>query len=100
MGMRVLDLRRQIPIPSDRRRRDEALHQVFYEVREHGKGSNTMTPKLRYSFVPPISGGEQFWLINDMQEMFAVVSISVKYPNAEQVAKRLFGPLAGITFDE
>jgi hypothetical protein len=32
--------------------------------------------------------------------MFAVVSISVKYPNAEQVAKRLFGPLAGITFDE
>ncbi len=45
-----------------------------------------MTPKLRYSFVPPISGGEQFWLINDMEEMFAVVSISVKYPNAEQVA--------------
>jgi hypothetical protein len=58
--------------------------------------------------VPPISGGEQFWLINDMQDwlindmqkMFAVVSISVKYPNAEQVAKQLFVPLAGITFDE
>ena len=59
-----------------------------------------MTTKLRYSFVPPISGGEQFWLINDMEEMFAVVSISVKYPNAEQVAKQLFVPLAGITFDE
>jgi hypothetical protein len=35
-----------------------------------------------------------------MEEMFAVVSISVKYPNAEQVAKQLFVPLAGITFDE
>ena len=81
-------------------RSKDAIREQTREEREHGKGSNTMTPKLRYSFVPPISGGEQFWLINDMEEMFAVVSISVKYPNAEQVAKQLFVPLAEITFDE
>ncbi len=41
------------------------------------------------------TGGEQFWLINDMQEMFAVVSISVKYPNAEQVGSQAVIRAAG-----
>ena len=49
-----------------------------------------MSSNNRYSLCPPVKGGIQFWEINDMEKMFALVSISVHYPNAEDEAKRLY----------
>lgn len=52
-----------------------------------------MNSKDRYSLCPPIPGGNQFWEINDMEQMFAVVAISASLPHAEREARRLYAML-------
>ena len=47
----------------------------------------------RYSLAPPVEGGIQFWEINDLEKEQSLVSISVHFPNAEQVARKLYDEL-------
>lgn len=49
--------------------------------------------KHRYSLCSPVPGGESFWLINDMQKMYAVVSIFKDFPGAEAEIRRLYAKL-------
>lgn len=42
---------------------------------------------------PPEHGGLQFWEINDMQEMYAIVAIHKSFPNVEQVMNDLYKKL-------
>lgn len=48
-----------------------------------------MKPSERYSLVPPVEGGEQYWLINDRVTQITLVSISVNYPLAAMRATAL-----------
>jgi aminopeptidase C len=47
----------------------------------------------RYSLCAPVEGGCQWWMINDLKRMYAIVQISVHYPGAEAAARKLFEPL-------
>jgi hypothetical protein len=40
----------------------------------------------KYALVPP-SGSNAWWSINDMEAMYAVVSIQGSFPGAEKVAR-------------
>jgi hypothetical protein len=46
--------------------------------------------KEKYSLCPPVDGGVQFWMIEDLEHMFQYVTIHKSFPNAEQEARRLF----------
>jgi hypothetical protein len=50
----------------------------------------TIEINYRYSLCPPVEGGCQFWMIEDLKEMFQYVTIHKNFPNAEQEAHRLF----------
>jgi hypothetical protein len=40
----------------------------------------------KYAFAPP-SGAHDWWEINDMEKMYAVVSIQASVPHAEEIAR-------------
>lgn len=67
---------------------------MLHRGRQPGEGELEMNQ--RYSLVPPIHGGEQFWDINDEQRQFAIISIHVSFPDAEKLAKECFRKLGGI----
>ena len=48
------------------------------------------TDNGRFALVGPVKGGIQWWEINDMQKMYAVVSVSATIPFAEEIAKYAF----------
>lgn len=41
----------------------------------------------RYALVGPAPGGYDWWAINDMEKMYAVVNVQASFPNAEQVIR-------------
>jgi hypothetical protein len=47
----------------------------------------------RYVLAHPVSGGFDWWEINDMQKMYAVVTVQASFPEAEQVARFAFDKL-------
>ena len=47
----------------------------------------------RYSLCPPVHDGIQFWQINDQKLQFAIVSISVQFPEAEKLARQAYAEL-------
>lgn len=48
------------------------------------------TSNGRFALANPVKGGIQFWEINDMQKMYAVVSVSASLPFAEEIARQAF----------
>ena len=43
--------------------------------------------KGKYALIGPVPGGDDWWQINNMQKMYAVVSVQATFPNAEQVIR-------------
>lgn len=52
-----------------------------------------MDPEERYSLCPPVTGGIQFWEINDQKLQFAIASFSVHLPHAEKHARKVYADL-------
>jgi hypothetical protein len=46
--------------------------------------------KDKYALAGPVEGGIQYWEINDMERMYAVASVHVSFPNAEQAIHALW----------
>lgn len=53
----------------------------------------------RYSLAHPVEGGYQWWAVNDMEKMYAVVSVSASAPYAEEIARFAFAKIAGSDLD-
>ena len=47
----------------------------------------------RYVLAHPVRGGFDWWEINDMQKMYAVVTVQASFPEAEAVARFAFSKL-------
>ena len=41
----------------------------------------------KYALVGPVKGGYDWWSINDMEEMYAVVTVQAKVPQAERIIR-------------
>jgi hypothetical protein len=47
----------------------------------------------RYVIVQPVSGGPEFWYVNDMVNMYAVSVIHKSVKNAEYLTRQIYAEL-------
>jgi hypothetical protein len=52
----------------------------------------TKTP--RYVLVPPL-GGNDWWMVNDIQEGYAIVTVQARHPHSEEIARSAYRLITG-----
>ena len=49
--------------------------------------------KGKYALAGPTAGGFDWWMINDLEKMYAVVTVQASFPDAEKVIRGIWDKL-------